>query len=56
MPDIAVVPNVGQAHLVTFGSREAIAKAKGELVQGLAPGGTVFLNADDPRVVAMRAH
>jgi UDP-N-acetylmuramoyl-tripeptide--D-alanyl-D-alanine ligase len=54
-PDIAVVLNVGRAHLGKFGSREAIAKAKGELVQGLAPGGTAVLNADDPRVVAMRA-
>ncbi|WP_432893522.1 UDP-N-acetylmuramoyl-tripeptide--D-alanyl-D-alanine ligase [Kribbella sp. CA-245084] len=54
-PDVAVVLNVGQAHLGEFGSRGAIAKAKGELVQGLAPGGTAVLNADDPRVVAMRA-
>ncbi|WP_129667752.1 UDP-N-acetylmuramoyl-tripeptide--D-alanyl-D-alanine ligase [Phytoactinopolyspora endophytica] len=54
-PDIAVVLNVGRAHLGKFGSRGAIAKAKGELVQGLAPGGTAVLNADDPRVVAMRA-
>jgi UDP-N-acetylmuramoyl-tripeptide--D-alanyl-D-alanine ligase len=54
-PDIAVVLNVGQAHLGHFGSRRAIAKAKGELVQGLAPGGTAILNADDPRVAAMRS-
>ena len=54
-PDIAVVTNVGQAHLSHFGSRGAIARAKGELVQGLAPGGTAVLNADDPRVVAMRS-
>jgi UDP-N-acetylmuramoyl-tripeptide--D-alanyl-D-alanine ligase len=54
-PDIAVVLNVGQAHLGTFGSRQAIAEAKGELVRGLAPGGTAILNADDPRVVAMRS-
>jgi UDP-N-acetylmuramoyl-tripeptide--D-alanyl-D-alanine ligase len=54
-PDIAVVLNVGQAHLGEFGSRAAIARAKGELVQGLAPGGTAVLNADDPRVVAMRS-
>jgi UDP-N-acetylmuramoyl-tripeptide--D-alanyl-D-alanine ligase len=54
-PDIAVVTNVGQAHLSHFGSRKAITQAKGELVQGLAPGGTAILNADDPRVVAMRA-
>lgn len=54
-PDIAVVLNVGQAHLGEFGSREAIARTKGELVQGLASGGTAVLSADDPRVVAMRS-
>ncbi|MFF7645822.1 glutamate ligase domain-containing protein [Streptomyces canus] len=52
---IAVVLNVGQAHLGEFGSRAAIATAKGELVQGLAPGVTAVLNIDDPRVVAMRS-
>lgn len=54
-PDVGIVLNVGQAHLSYFGTRGAIAKAKGELVQGLAPGGTAVLNADDPAVVAMRA-
>ncbi|MFE6526877.1 UDP-N-acetylmuramoyl-tripeptide--D-alanyl-D-alanine ligase [Streptomyces sp. NPDC057794] len=54
-PDIAVVLNVGMAHLGEFGSRAAIARTKGELVRGLSPGGTAVLNADDPRVVAMRS-
>ncbi len=54
-PDIAVVLNVGVAHLGEFGSRGAIAQAKSELVRGLAPGGTAVLNADDPRVIAMRS-
>ncbi|RII15887.1 UDP-N-acetylmuramoyl-tripeptide--D-alanyl-D-alanine ligase [Streptomyces sp. YIM 130001] len=54
-PDIAVVLNAGVAHLGEFGSRAAIARTKGELVQGLAPGGTAVLNADDPAVAAMRA-
>ncbi|WDM10237.1 UDP-N-acetylmuramoyl-tripeptide--D-alanyl-D-alanine ligase [Streptomyces lavenduligriseus] len=54
-PDIGVVLNVGQAHLGHLGSREAIARAKGELVRGLAPGGTAVLSADDPRVAAMRS-
>ncbi|GAA4962385.1 UDP-N-acetylmuramoyl-tripeptide--D-alanyl-D-alanine ligase [Yinghuangia aomiensis] len=53
-PDIAVVLNVAQAHLGAFGSRAAIARTKGELVRGLAAGGTAVLNADDPRVAAMR--
>lgn len=54
-PDVGVVLNVGQAHLCHLKSRAAIARAKGELVQGLAPGGTAVLGADDPRVAAMRS-
>lgn len=54
-PDVAIVLNVGQAHLSYFGTREAIAEAKGELVRGLAPGGTAVLNADDSAVAAMRS-
>ncbi|MEU7260468.1 UDP-N-acetylmuramoyl-tripeptide--D-alanyl-D-alanine ligase [Streptomyces rimosus] len=54
-PDVGVVLNVGQAHLSHLKSRAAIARAKGELVQGLAPGGTAVLGVDDPRVAAMRS-
>ncbi|WP_194835206.1 UDP-N-acetylmuramoyl-tripeptide--D-alanyl-D-alanine ligase [Nocardia sp. XZ_19_369] len=52
-PSIGVVLNVGTAHLGEFGSREAIAKTKGELVQALPPTGLAVLNADDPQVAAM---
>lgn len=52
-PDVGVVLNVGQAHLSEFGSVEAIAQGKGELVECLAPTGTAVLNADDHRVAAM---
>ncbi|MEV6595524.1 UDP-N-acetylmuramoyl-tripeptide--D-alanyl-D-alanine ligase [Actinoplanes sp. NPDC051346] len=52
-PQVGVVLNVGTAHLGEFGSREAIAKAKGELVESLAAEGTAVLNADDPMVAAM---
>ncbi|MFI9403922.1 UDP-N-acetylmuramoyl-tripeptide--D-alanyl-D-alanine ligase [Nocardia sp. NPDC052316] len=54
-PSIGVVLNVGTAHLGEFGSREAIAKTKGELVQALPPSGLAVLNADDPQVAAMTA-
>ncbi len=52
-PDVAVVLFVGRAHLGGFGSRDAVARAKSELVRGLAPGGVAVLNADDARVLAM---
>ncbi|WP_182526159.1 UDP-N-acetylmuramoyl-tripeptide--D-alanyl-D-alanine ligase [Nocardioides dongkuii] len=54
-PDVGVVLNVGQAHVGEFGSQDAIAVAKGELVEGLAEDGTAVLNADDARVAAMAA-
>ena len=52
-PSIAAVLNVGTAHLGEFGSREAIAETKGELVEALGPSGVAILNADDAAVAAM---
>lgn len=54
-PDVAVVLNVGHAHVGEFGGREAIAQAKGELVEALGADGVAVLNAGDPRVRAMRS-
>ncbi|MFD2796041.1 UDP-N-acetylmuramoyl-tripeptide--D-alanyl-D-alanine ligase [Promicromonospora vindobonensis] len=52
-PDVGVVLAVGVAHVGHFGSVEAIARTKGEMVPGVVDGGSVVLNADDQRVVAM---
>jgi UDP-N-acetylmuramoyl-tripeptide--D-alanyl-D-alanine ligase len=47
MPDVALVNNVAAAHIEFFDSVEAIARAKGEIFEGLKPGGTAVINADD---------
>ena len=52
-PSIAVVLNVGTAHLGEFGSREAIAATKAELPQAVPSSGAVVLNVDDSAVAAM---
>ncbi|KFD43681.1 UDP-N-acetylmuramoyl-tripeptide--D-alanyl-D-alanine ligase [Cellulosimicrobium cellulans J34] len=52
-PDVSVVLVVGSAHLGEFGGIDAVARAKAEIVTGLAPGGVAVLNADDLRVAAM---
>jgi UDP-N-acetylmuramoyl-tripeptide--D-alanyl-D-alanine ligase len=54
-PTIGVVLNVGTAHLGEFGSHDAVAKAKGELVEALPDDGIAVLNADDAVVAAMRS-
>ena len=46
-PDIAVVTNIGTAHLEFMGSRAAIAQEKGSLVEAVHPAGCVVLAAED---------
>jgi UDP-N-acetylmuramoyl-tripeptide--D-alanyl-D-alanine ligase len=53
-PDVAVELNVLPVHIEHLGSIERIQQAKAELVEGMKPGGTAVLNADDERVLAMR--
>ena len=53
-PDIAVVLNVLPVHLDHLGSIDDIAKAKAEIVEGMKPGGTAILNADDKYVAEMK--
>ena len=50
LPEIGILTNVAAAHLEFFTSLKQIAEAKGELVDGLTPNGTLIHNADDPFV------
>ena len=47
-PDIAVITNIGDAHIENFENREGILHAKLEIIEGLKKTGCVFLNGDDP--------
>ena len=47
-PDLAVITNIGTAHIGRLGSREAIAAAKCEITAGLHPQGAVVIPAGDP--------
>lgn len=46
-PDVAVISNVGAAHIEGFGSLEGVAQAKAEIIQSLTDDGVAVLNADD---------
>ena len=46
-PDIGVITNIGTSHMESLGSRENIAKAKLELLNGMKAGSIVLLNGDD---------
>ncbi len=46
-PDIAVITNIGYAHIEFLGSKENILKAKAEIIEGLKPDGLLILNTDD---------
>lgn len=46
-PDIAILTNAGPAHLEGFGSLDGVAKAKGEIFEGLSAAGIAILNRED---------
>jgi len=53
MPDVAIITNIGVAHIEFMKSREAIAAEKGALAEAVGAQGTVILNADDPFTESM---
>lgn len=47
-PHFAVITNIGEAHMQDLGSREGIAKAKFEIIEGLEEQGILFFDGDEP--------
>lgn len=54
-PSVGVITAIGPMHLERLGSIEAIASAKGELLDALPPGGVFVTNAEDPRCMELAA-
>jgi len=52
-PGVGIVLNAQPAHLQSMGTVEAIATAKGELLQRISDKGLAVVNADDPRVASL---
>jgi len=49
-PDVALITNIGESHLLQLGSRKEIARAKLEIVSGLKSGGLLIYNGDEPLI------
>jgi UDP-N-acetylmuramoyl-tripeptide--D-alanyl-D-alanine ligase len=46
-PDVALITNTGRAHLLGFGGKQGVIRAKGEIFGGLTEGGVAVINLDD---------
>ncbi|MBP3964242.1 UDP-N-acetylmuramoyl-tripeptide--D-alanyl-D-alanine ligase [Paenibacillus lignilyticus] len=47
-PDVAIITNIGESHMLQLGSRAGITQAKLEIVAGLKQGGLLLINGDEP--------
>jgi len=54
-PEAAIITTVEAVHIENFNSVEEIADAKGEIFEGLQPGGTAILNRDNPHFERLKA-
>lgn len=52
-PDVAVINNIGPAHIEGFGSVQGVAQAKGEIFSGLKDEGIGIVNADMQEFTAL---
>jgi len=46
-PDIAIITNIGEAHIENFDNLNGVAKAKSEIIEKINEGGFLILNRDD---------
>ena len=54
-PDVAIITNIGTAHIENFGSSDAIANEKADLVRALPSNGIAILDADSPHFTYLSA-
>ncbi len=54
LPTMAVITNVGVSHIENLGSREGILAAKLEILDGMKPGSTLYLNADNDMLATVK--
>lgn len=52
-PDYVIITNIGEAHMLDLGSREGIARAKFEIIDGLKDKGKLFYDGDEPLLTAL---
>lgn len=52
-PDVAIITNVGDAHIENMGSRDNTLKAKAEIFNGMTVAGVAVLNGDDELLVTL---
>ncbi|WKZ29479.1 MAG: UDP-N-acetylmuramoyl-tripeptide--D-alanyl-D-alanine ligase [Patescibacteria group bacterium] len=55
-PDVAVLTAIAEEHTEFLGDLDGVAEEEGSIVRSLSKDGTAVLNADDARVVDMKAH
>ena len=46
-PEIAIITNIGEAHIENFDNIKGIAKAKSEIINNIKKNGTLIINRDD---------
>lgn len=52
-PEIGIITNISEAHLLTLKNVKSVQAAKGELFEALSAKGTAIVNADDPLVLEL---